>query len=145
MAMAKVEWHGSEELIRKFVQLPKAVQKKVQRPVMRRAAKLVQTAVKRRVPVGTGLLRKLIKVRSIKRSRVWVGAFCRTPTRKELGIPKESKWYYPAIVEYGHSKRSGLSARPYMRSGWDATKRQVRAKVQREMGRGIERVAKRLK
>ena len=69
-----------------------------------------------------GILKKMMgtnvtkRVKAMKRSRVAVGHFLKTPTRDELGIPDDSdyKMYYPAALEFQKSPM-GNAPRPFMR------------------------------
>lgn len=84
--MIKIEIRGDRELARKFDRLSKTSQKKTAlRKGARAAAKIIQKEAKQLAPKDTGLLRNSIKVRSLKRSRVWVGARVISKFKDEQG------------------------------------------------------------
>lgn len=61
-----------------------------------------------------GILRDKMTVRSIKRTRKYVGSVIVTPTREQLGIDPKYKGYYPAFLEYRKSP-IGNAPQPYLR------------------------------
>ena len=66
------------------------------------------------------------------------------PTREQLGIPKKDRGgkkagYYPVILEYGTSR---MAARPWMRPAIDDTADSEKAQIGRDIGKGIERLAR---
>ena len=106
-----VQLTGDKELDRALEKLGGPVARKVVRKAMTKASRLVKDHAKRRITamglVDTGRMRKQIKSRTSlqtgKRApRGVVQRFVMTGTRAEMGIPADSPWYYPAIVEYGH-------------------------------------------
>ena len=125
---------GVKDLDAKFKKLPDRLQKKILRQSMRIAAKDVKAAVKAAVPKDTGRLRRGIEIKSIKRSRSLVGVIVRTKTREHFGISADSKWYYPAIIEYGFV-RHGITYQP--RSYLRATVDRLRAASVKRIGANI--------
>lgn len=132
--------------------LPDRLQRKVLTQTVDRVAKnVVLPAVKDRIPIRSfeppvlnalkgvgpphkshtgppGILKRKMRKRPIKRSRVRVGRTITTPTREQLGIPEWSKAYYPAFLEYGKSGIARVSPNPYLRG----TFRQEEADIERE-------------
>ena len=103
---------GFEDVIKIFETLDEKMKKKALRPALRDGAKVIQKDAKRRAHKRSGANRKNIKVRAMKRSRTQFGYMVRTGTRKELGIPEDEEYYYPAVEEYGGVNHN---AHPYMR------------------------------
>ncbi len=125
---------GIKELEAKFRKLPLRLQKKILRPSLRAGGKSVQQAVKAAVPKDTGRLRRGIQLKAMKRSRSRMGVFVSTKGREFFGIDADSKWYYPAIIEYGYV-RHGITypARSYLRS----TVERLRPTVLKRLGADI--------
>lgn len=98
---------GDKALQRKMDGLAAKIQKQYMRKALRAGAKVIQAAYKAHAPVFTGKLKSGIKVRVVKRSRGRIGVMVMTPTRAQLGIPPDSKWYYPAVLEFGGVTKSG--------------------------------------
>jgi len=65
---------GYKKLDKKLEKLASKDRKKAMRKGARASAKIVQKKAKQLAPKASGELRKSIKVRSLKRSRRWVGA-----------------------------------------------------------------------
>ena len=119
--------------------LPDNLQRKVLTQTVDRVAKdVVLPAVKDRIPIRTfeppilnalrgigpphkshtgppGILKRKMRKRPIRRSRVRVGRTITTPTREQLGIPEWSLGYYPAFLEYGKSGIANVAPQPYLR------------------------------
>lgn len=131
---------GDAELQAGLRRLPVAAQKKVVRRAMRNTAKRMRAAILPNVPVLTGRLRKEIarsSIRAIRRSRNKLGATVALPTREAMGIKPDSKWYYPAILEYG-SPKTGLKPIRYFRESVDASWPEERKILSEELRSGIE-------
>lgn len=131
---------GDRALERKLSRLKAATQKKIVRKALRAAAKPIRDDAKANAPVDEGDLRKNIKVRAMRRSRVRLGVIVRTGTRDEMGIPADSNWYYPAIVEYGYDD---VPANPYLRNALDKNRQQALRTMGAEISSGIDREARR--
>lgn len=124
MALAvDIKMLGDKGLERMLRDLPDKVQKKVLRTTLRAVAKTARDEAVRRVPRKTGNLAAALKRSRIrvgkgrgKGSRDRVSFVYDLPTRDLLDIPADSKWYYPAHLEYGHGT---VAARPYLRPAVD--------------------------
>lgn len=95
---------GGKELERKLKTLPTRIRNKVVRTALRSGAKLVQAETKQLAPVATGLLRKSLKVRAMKRKKGRIGI------NVQMGAGDyKGETFYGAFVEYGHKvgKRPG--------------------------------------
>lgn len=150
---------GDKKLDKKLKELESRTQKKVVRKAMRNTAKAVQKDVRSAAPVASGRLRKSIKVRASKRSRRRIGIEVRTGERSELGIEPSERGYYPASIEFGSRPHQiedvvidgeprkvvthpGTRPNPFIRGTMDRKRRQYLRKLAREIGRGIEGLAK---
>jgi HK97 gp10 family phage protein len=92
---------GGEELSKQFERLTWQMQREVLLPALKQGAYLVLAKARELVPVKTGALRRSLKVvRGKYRGRNF-GYTVKTGTREELGIPREARYYYPSVVEYG--------------------------------------------
>lgn len=133
---------GDKALMRKLARLPDAVEKKIVRKVLRDHAKVVKARVVALVPVRTGNLKAAYansKIQSAgKRGLIRVGITY--PTRQELGIAEDSRWFYPRHVEYGEGFGP---ARPHLRPAIDNYRESDRRTIGSAIGRAIEREAAR--
>lgn len=103
--------------------------KKALRTSLRKSAKEALNLARQAAPVETGALKRTMKVRALKRSRVRLGVTVQTGSRKDLAIargrgPRRSlagRGYYPAWQEYQGPKAG------FMRNAHkQASKRTVR-------------------
>lgn len=100
-----VKIEGIDRLMSKLRDVMKTKARKAVRKGSRPAAKIVAAKAKDLVPVDTGELKKVIKVRALPKSRKWAGAMA---TVKVEGGPT----YYGGFVELGTKK---MRARHFMR------------------------------
>lgn len=126
---------GWEPLRAKLKALPTKVQRRVVRPAMRDAGKIVLASAKNTVPTGaTGNLSRSLRLRAKKRTRkgtigvnVSAGAaFFRGPT------------FYGGFVEYGTRKMKG---RHFMQAAFDRSSASANAVAMAKIAAGIEREA----
>lgn len=97
MITAKFDASQSKNLLLQLKRLPINIQRKVLREESRRTAKTILLPVARkRVPKQTGILRKSIKVRSLKRSRVRTGVRIGYSAKDFVGDT-----FYGSFLEYG--------------------------------------------
>lgn len=99
----KINGPDRRALARMLDDLPKVVRSDAIRRVARGAAKIVQKKAKANAPKDTGTLRRSIRVRSMKRSRVRVGA--------RVVSLKLGKRYYSVMQEYGWNRGGGTTKR----------------------------------
>lgn len=130
---------GDKQLAKQLKALEGPKQKKVVRQAYVKGAAVFRKSIRSLTPVDTGALKKAIKSYAGKGKKGQITRFVGIKDRASLGIEESSKYYYPAAVEYGHE---GVSAKSYLRAGYDAVEEQVFALVKRLIGAGIERVAK---
>lgn len=142
-AVVDISLLGDKKLEKQLRKLPNRVEKKVVRQALRAGAKPILAAAKANVATmtapQTGRLAKGLQLRAIRRSRGRMGYRVATKPREFYGIEPDDKWFYPAVVEYGHPK---AAARPFLRSAFDSHERSSFAIVKREIGVGVEREAK---
>lgn len=144
---------GDKELERKLAKLATpASQKRAVRPALRKSTKRLKAHVVANlsglvVQPDTGRwLRAAIaaKVKAIKRSRGEIGTAFAMPTREALGIAPGDESYYPASVEYGHPApgREHASAKAPIRQAVNSHAREELFRIGRDIGKGIEKEAK---
>jgi len=131
-----IEVLGDKALQKALNALPITMERKIVTQALRKAAKPVLATAKARCPVKTGALRKSLKLRAIKRRKGNFGVRIMTGTRKELGIPAEYPYYYPAHVELGHA---GTPAIPFLRSSLEDHRTQCLQMVALMVRAGIDK------
>lgn len=100
---------GDKKLARALAKLPDKAEAKAVRPALRASTKRVHVLVIQAwsgIPMGVRTGRTLAafaaqKIHAIPRKGGWIGAAFDMPTRAELGIASDDKFYYPAVAEYG--------------------------------------------
>lgn len=112
---SSVSIEGLDELNKKLAALPEKTARGAIRKGTRAGAKLLQAKLKSATPVRSGQAAKNIKVRSLKRSRRFVG----TTVRYER--PKDAQILYIAVVNYG-SKTRKIAARRFINQETEAVK-----------------------
>lgn len=134
---------GLEALQKKFEELPTTVERKILLDAMKKAGtEVVLPAVVAATPVLTGLLKEQMarqKIKSYVRKRGFIKLGVPMPRRGQMNIAEDSKWYYPAYVEYGHKN---VPAHSYIRAPVNANKQAFFAKVGEVLGSSIEAAAK---
>jgi HK97 gp10 family phage protein len=132
---------GIKEIDRNLKTLEPKIQRKVLRQAMRSGMKLVMQEALMRVPVLTGLLKRNIKLRAMKRSRSRTGLLVQI--RSDPGFVKPSKagvkYWYPAAVEFGHGT---VPPHPFMRPAYDVKGPEARDTTMKELLDGTLREAK---
>jgi len=132
---------GIKQIDRKLKQLEPKIQKKVLRQSMRAGLKEVQAEMKAQVPVDTGLMKKNVKVRALKRSRKRIGMEVRVGAAPGLITHWASgeSFFYPAGVEYGDSTHP---PNPFGRRAYAAKGPKARDITMAKMVEGVEKEAK---
>lgn len=137
---ASVVVTGVKEIDRKLKILEPSIQKKVLRQAMRSGMKIVLQEALLRVPVLTGLLKRNIKLRAMKRKRNRIGLLVQV--KSDPGFVKPSKagvkYWYPASVEFGHGT---VPPHPFMRPAYDTQGPAARDKTLHELLDGTMREA----
>ena len=132
---------GIKEIDSKLKTLEPRVQRKVLRQAMRSGMKLVMQDALMRVPVLTGLLKRNIKLRAMKRKRNRAGLLVQI--KSDPGFVTVSKagvkYWYPAAVEFGHGT---VPAHPFMRPAYDFKGPEARDTTMRELLDGTLREVK---
>ena len=146
---------GNKELERALAQFEPKVQKRVVRRVLRRSAERIKLAVMlnwsgRVVQEDTGKTVDAIEAKSIKferGGRFGLRAVWYLPRRDELGIPEwPYEWYYPFAVEYGYTRTARapvtVPPKPPIRRAVNDNMEREHARMERDLGKGIEREAR---
>jgi len=100
---------GTKDLIKKLQTLKNTHARAAIRKGTRAGAKIVQAKAQDLAPLKTGLLKKEIKVRSLRRSRRWIGTMIRNAFRG-------TQAFYGAFLEYG---TKFIKARQFMKQAAD--------------------------
>ena len=108
----EIELAGFEELSKAFNILPEKVQKRMIGPSLKEGAEIIETASKLLSPRLTGKNIEFIHLKKLKPRGKLSGWSIQTGTRSELGIARNEKYYYPAVLEFG-SKH--VDSKPFMR------------------------------
>lgn len=135
--------------------MPKDLQKRVLRRVLRKQSEMVLTEIRAAMP-STNLENVMSAAAGKTTHR---GGMIRDgialPTRAELGISPSDKYYWPFALEYGHaSPGSGLMAGkeknksapkdtpayPYIRNSWDRKETQAANDIALETFHAMEEV-----
>lgn len=106
MAKVTVKIHGAEELKAKLLTLTKGEMRKVLTDGAKDAMSHVQRRAKALAPKDRGTIRRSIRLRTIKRSRVRVGARV-TIAKNDNAYAQRGRWY-GGFVELGHKKGSAI-------------------------------------
>lgn len=115
-----ITFTGDKRLIRTFDDLPKRLQKSTLSKSVRSAARRLLSLAASLAPVKSGILRKNLKVRMMKkRARGEIAFVVRTGSLDEMGVSSDGVTYYPAIQEYGSSNRN-IKALRYMKMAKEA-------------------------
>jgi HK97 gp10 family phage protein len=133
MAKMTIAMTGDKALDRKLKKLGKDSKKAV-RKASRPALKPVLQESRELAPVRTGALKKSIKIRALKRSRVWTGS------RVTTALGKGQNQFYGGFQEYG-TKR-GVKARRFMGQAAERKRQQAMGIYKRELGKQIVELAK---
>jgi HK97 gp10 family phage protein len=146
-----VQITGWKEIEKKLALMPKQLEKAILRQAVKKATDFVRDATRAEAPVDTGLLRKSIASRAMKRNKkgtfamfvgfkksmyFWLRAASGMTTRA-LAPGKRVRYFYPAAVEFGNQHQR---ANPFFRRAYDRTKRLAAAMMEREIWRGIQQV-----
>jgi len=101
---------GDSELNKRLAMLSGKEAKAVVRKALRPALKPVLQQARGTAPSKTGLLKKNIKIKSIARSRTYIGARVTSGSGKaKSGNENSGKAFYGAFLEYGTKPRSNKS------------------------------------
>ena len=140
-----IEIEGLDKLIKKLDALPDKVVKKVARPAITKAGRIVRKQMKANAPVGCGVLKRSFtaKTKTYQSGNVVsvVGANTKTVgtvTLESGRTIKEVPANYLHLVEFGTSHSA---PNPFMRRAYEQTKNEVTKKIQDEMSAGIEKQA----
>lgn len=127
---------GGKAVDKKLRKMDRRLASRALKAGFRAAMEPVKDEAKRRAPVKTGALRRSIRIAGYS-GRGYIGAVVRTGTRKQLKIPANARFYYPAAIEYGVK---GVSPRPFLRSALHAKRKVVLNRVVKDVRDAIENV-----
>ena len=138
--MISIQVLGDEGLQRMLNAFPVAMQRKIVKKALREAGRPVLASAKAKVPVGTGALKRSLRLRVLTRQkRGRFGVQIHTGVRGKLGIPEDAPYYYPMAVEVGTGR---MAARPYMRPALRENKALCLRIAAQEIRRGIMEVVR---
>ena len=127
---------GVKSIDRKLKKLEPKLGAKVIRQTLRKEAKKMQASVKSLAPVGeTKQLKKNIKVKAMKRSRIRTGVFVQVKASDFEGF------FSPASVEWGTSKKP---KNPFFRPAYDAGKDSAKDNIINDIKKGLDKITKTL-
>jgi HK97 gp10 family phage protein len=116
---------------------------KAVRDAIRTGAKITQAKAKQLAPVQTGLLRKRIKVRAMKRKKGRIGITVTTSTKDYVGDT-----FYAPMVEYGHHvgsrslpNRTFVDGEFFMKEAFDQTEAPARRAIIESLRASLRRGA----
>jgi HK97 gp10 family phage protein len=138
---------GDKNLTKAMRKLPDKVERKVLRKAMRTAFKTTLDRAKARVPVGSGALKRSLKLRARRGGRNRIAFAIFSGGKDVLGVPAKTKsgrprGYYPAAIEFGWNAGSRpVPERPWMRAALKESEAQVLQKLRRELWTGIQKLA----
>ena len=141
-----IELEGFDELQRKLDGLPAKVVKKVVRPAVTKAGRIVRKQMKADAPVEFGVLKKAFgsKVKTYSSGNIVAIVGARAEIVGQVTLPsghtqKRVPANYAHLVELGTSHSA---ANPFMRRAYEKTSGTVENKLLTEMRDGIEKVAR---
>lgn len=155
--MVKVRIQGADALAADFLALERAERTQALRVGTRAGAKAIQEAIRARVPVKTGLLRRNIVLgneRSLSPSTTHTtvvrlskggGRYANTKSnvrKRRVGksYAADGPAFYGKFIELGTSR---MAAKPYMRPGFDAAQDEAGKAVERAVAEAIDKVMER--
>jgi hypothetical protein len=158
MATVTIHVDGVEETLKALAALGPALEQRVLRRAARNSSKVVLAAAQANLAprTDTGALARGLRVRIQKTRKRYEGRIAytvQTPTRKELAklYPERademmtSKWYFPAAIEYGYTRRGRTyAAVPFMRQAFASTGGTAANMMKTELRAGLDREVKRL-
>jgi len=106
---------GGKECLAMLQRIPAKDAKRAIRKGTRKGARFLLAAARERAPVNTGLLRRKLTIKGLRRKNQ-LGSMVVGGTREQMGIDAKSRGYYPAVKEYG-SRKTNQRAIKYMQRG----------------------------
>lgn len=145
MAFLSMKVDGIKPLLKKLKSFPAKIEKKILRQALRAGGKIFQQQAKANAPVKSGLTKRSLKVRSMKRSRTRVGIRVATSAKDYTGDT-----FYASFVEYGHKlgRRPGrgsknkdtrrtIEGKHFIRSAYESKKDQALNVIKQQLRIGI--------
>lgn len=126
--------------------LPKRVGNRVVDRAVRIASRVMLKATKAAAPVKSGLLKKSLNVRKLKKKRgrfAWQVGFKNVDqivlASSSSNPDNTTRYFYPASVEYGHGN---VPEHPYLRPAFEANKATAAKVMTDEIRTGLIKAAK---
>ena len=126
---------GGKALDKRLMRMDKRMAGKAIKQGMKKSMEPVQALAKQRAPYKSGNLRRSIRI-AVYSGKNYAGAAVRTGTRKQLKIPADAKFYYPAAFEYGTRQ---MRARSYLRSSLFDRRKMVLERVVKDVTHALEK------
>ncbi len=157
-AMVDIKMLGDKALIRTLQQFGPKVQRTIVRAELKKSAKRIRIALIQAFsghPVGVDTGKLLVgmaqsPIRPL--AQYWgrgtnrIGFGIKMPERDQLGIDPKDPYYYPAVLEYGGTKKDGthIPAKRPIRDTVNRMEPREKALIIMGMKKGMERTWKRL-
>lgn len=126
---------GDKQVAKALSKLAVKEQNKAMTKGLKAGGRLVQQRAIANAPQDTGKLKSGIEVRMRTRKGL-KKAEVRTKSREFFGIPADSNFYYPAIIEYGSTDR-GIKPFAYMRKARESEETRAIREVINALRRGL--------
>lgn len=124
--MIKWEVLGTKQIMLKLGLMEKKVRGKIIRGALRQAANIVKKKARDNAPKESGLIRKQIKIKTMKRKVNRIGITV------QLNATAEGEWY-SQVVEWGRKKIRPFEGRRFLKRAFDETKEQCEAVIKKEL------------
>jgi len=125
---------GDKALERKLNAMDKKVAARNLKDALKESMEPVRDLSRRLAPTDSGLMKRSIRI-GTRSNRRGIAVFVRTGTRKQLKIPADAKYYYPAAIEYGTRT---MPPRPFLRRALARLKNAVINRVGDAIRRKLE-------
>lgn len=131
---------GAETLFKDLEAMGDRIAKKGLRKALREGGRPFLRQAKLNVPVRSGALKKSLKLRAGRRSRVWM-SYVVTTSKESKGNLFVGKHYYAGFVEFGAPRR-GLMPSGFLRRAFESRKEESKKIVADELRKFISAGAK---
>lgn len=135
-----ISLNGDKALVSKLDSLDKKDLSKVVRQATRKNSKIVQTETKNLAPVESGMLKKAVKVRSMKRQKGYVGS----KTTVLFAGKTKSNMFYGAFQEFGYTTVNGrkIAGKHFMKQASSNVGPRALASTMLDIKSGINKAVK---
>ncbi len=139
MASVYMQLSGAKEIRRKLESLDRKLQTKIIRQAVRVGAKGTLAAAKAAAPVDTGLMRKKLRIKAMKRKKGRIGVSIVAGKDDYQG-----KAFYAPFIEFGHhlgnrdiKDHPFIEGKHFINGAFDSTKNAASDAIQNEIAKGI--------